>query len=384
MESSSRSKNTRDDESTARATAGKSVKTFDDKLRARRVARNPTPDAQMDFKSILKTELPVQLLETAKELERAAENFLQKMAEKPRENCYEHIEEFSYRVDYGRWRIGYPAITDRYFQADLERCGRSNEAMLQRTIMIHIINRHWLDKIFDWNTEGQWVQTEDTRLPSREEDEISMPKPDLAISFTLKSFTGDDDSEPMPQELKSCIRPDGGDRCFPFLFMEVKKAATDLQAALLANLHYASQALYNIYQWMAYAEQQDTFFSTVRVFSVAFNAKDLIVRVHRAVQLANGNLSFHFDEPFSLAGYNRNQACQLIKTILDDYAAKTLHPALKNAFRCVVQQEDERLSSKRKARGRSNSAKRVRRSANNIQGTGQSFAMGNLSTQDPM
>jgi hypothetical protein len=53
--------------------------------------------------------------------------------------------------------------------------------------MIHIINQYWLDPIFDWNTEGQWSQPKETRLPSREDDDISLPKPDLAISFTQDS-----------------------------------------------------------------------------------------------------------------------------------------------------------------------------------------------------
>lgn len=69
--------------------------------------------------------------------------------------------------------------------------------------MIHIINQYWLGESFDWNTEGQWSQPKDTRLPSREDDDISLPKPDLSICFTLRSFTGgEDDSDPIPADLE--------------------------------------------------------------------------------------------------------------------------------------------------------------------------------------
>ena len=250
--------------------------------------------------------------------------------------------------------------------------------------MIHIINQYWLDKIFDWNTEGQWSQPKDTRLPSREDDDISLPKPDLAISFTLRSFTiSEDESDPIPPDLAKCISPDGGNRCFPFLFFEVKKAGADLQDAYTANLHSASQALYNIYNWMIHARQKDLFLEQVQVFLMIFNAQDLGVQVHYAVKLSMRDeaLCFQFDEFEPLGRYTKDQACLLIQTILTDYAAKELHPILKSTFVEIVNQEDERIASKRKAAStRNSSSKRTRRHQNDIQHTGQSFGMGNLST----
>ncbi|MCJ1258043.1 hypothetical protein MMC24_005872 [Lignoscripta atroalba] len=312
----------------------------------------------------------------------AARDFLQQTLDHPNDSCYPYIDDFSFNFDEGESKISYPVLNRKYFKADLKRCLARNEAVLQRTIMINIINQYWLGNIFDWNSEGQWSQPKDTRLPSREDDEISLPKPDLAISFTLESFTGEeDDSDPIPLELEKSISPDGGDRCFPFLFMEVKKAASDLQEAYMANLHNASQALYNMYTWMVRAGQQQTFFKHVRVFSLVFNAQDLSVRVHRAFQLPDGNLSFRFDEFWPLARYTKDQACLLIRTILTDYAAQELHRDLKTTFIEIVNQEDQRVASKRKANvARNASSKRPRRNQDTTQQTGQSFAMSNMNT----
>jgi hypothetical protein len=385
MDSSSTSRDTGDGGSTVRVQGSKSVKLSEAKLRLRRVRREPTADSRLQhFRSILKTKLPERPLKDIEELRSVTENFLKQIVDYPNESCYSYIDEFSFNFDEGKSNISYPVVNRRYFEADLKRCLARNEAVLQRTIMIHIINQYWLGEIFDWNSEGQWIQPRDTRLPSREDDDISLPKPDLAISFTLKSFTGEeDDSDPIPPELEKCISPDGGDRCFPFLFFEVKKAGSDLQEAYTANLHSSSQALYNMYNWMIRAGQEDVFFETVRVFSVVFNAQDLSVRIHRAVKLPTVGeaLSFQFDEFSPLGRYTKDQACLLIHTILNDYAAEELHPLLKTAFDEVVSQEDERVACKRKIdTARNNSSKRAKKNKNNVQHTGQSFAMSNLST----
>ena len=150
----------------------------------------------------------------------------------------------------------------------------------------------------------------------------------------------------------------------------------------MANLHNASQALYNMYQWMARAGEEEKFFKAVRVFSFVFNAQDLSLRVHRASQLADGNIAFRFDEFSPLERYTKDRACLLIKSILNDYAAQELHPMLRAAFTEIIKQEDERVVSKRKNNPpRDNgSSKRPRKGQNFTQHTGQSFAIGNLST----
>ncbi|KAL8822088.1 MAG: hypothetical protein Q9191_007171 [Dirinaria sp. TL-2023a] len=234
--------------------------------------------------------------------------------------------------------------------------------------MIHIIDQYWLGENFDWNCEGQWSLPKDSRLPSTNEDLISLPKPDMALSFTRESLTQEDaDSEPIPEHLEKTMSPDGGPRCFPFLFMEVKKAGADLQEAYLANLHNASQALYNMYTWVVSTEKtMKDFFQVARVFSLVLNAQDLSVRIHRPFRLENGDLSFRFDEFWPLARYSRDKACQLIKTILNDYADKELHQLLKSAFTEVTKQRFEIVRSKRKADvARKGSSKRARKSQDN-------------------
>jgi hypothetical protein len=160
--------------------------------------------------------------------------------------------------------------------------------------------------------------------------------------------------------------------------MEARKAGANLQKAYMANLHCACQALYNMYNWMVRAERQETFFRTVRVFSFVFDADAVCIWIHRAQQLpiAGEPLKFCFDEFAPPFRFTKDRACLLVKTILADYAASELHPALKNAFVEIVNQEEERIASKRKTSAAlSESMKRVHRE----QSTEQPFNMANLS-----
>ena len=237
--------------------------------------------------------------------------------------------------------------TEDYFEAELKRCCR-NEAVLQRTIMIHFINQYELDKKFDWNTEGQWSQTDATCLKSRDNDKISLPKPDLAISFKLRSLSiSGDKSDPVPRELQSSLSPDSGFRCFPFLFFEAQRTE-DLQDAFVANLHSASQALYNMHTWIERANLEEKYSENVRVFSVVFNAQVLGVRVHRIVKHSDGLLYFKFDELRPLNRYTKDQARVLIQSILVDYAAKELYLILKTVFREVIGQRLEEITGSTK------------------------------------
>ena len=375
----------RDDESaTTKARASGRKKLSIQKLAVRRIEDEPLEDPKMpDLRSILSLKLPERQLKDIGDLKLVTKSFLQQIEEHPNESCYNAIDDFSYRFDEGKTSIRYPTINRHYFAADLKRCLSQNEAVLQRTIMIHIINQYWLDEKFDWNTEGQWSQTDGTCLKSRDDDKISLPKPDLAISFKLRSLsTSGDKSDPVPQELQSSLSPDNGFRCFPFLFFEVKKAGADLQDAFMANLHSASQALYNMHTWIERAHLEEECSEDVRVFSVVFNAQDLGVRVHRIVKRSDGTLSFQFDELRPLNRYTKDQACVLIQSILVDYAAKELHSTLKKAFREVISQRLEEISSKRSAPpARNSSSKRTRRGdIDNTLHTGASFGLSQLET----
>lgn len=383
MDSSSASREGKDNESTIKIPLVKTSKLTDTKLKYRRVQRVKAEDERLPYlRSFLRTSFPERSMRDIPDLGAIAQEFIGNIEARESESCYTFVDEFSLKFDEGKARMNYPIINSAYFDDQLKKCLSKNEAVLQRTVMMSVFHHYWLRSVFDWNAEGQWALPKDVRLPSREDDDITLPKPDLEISFTLRSFTGEeDDSDPIPPDLEKCISPDGGDRCFPFLFMEVKKAAADLQEAQLANLHTASQALYNIYLWMARTGKERSFFDHVRVFSFVFNAQDLSVRIHRASRLSDGNLSFRFDDFLAVSRYTRDTVCLLVDTILNDYAAGELHGILQEAFREVVVQEVERVLSKRKASAaRSTSSKRMRRSDGASEHTGQSFGMSQLQT----
>ena len=163
--------------------------------------------------------------------------------------------------------------------------------------------------------------------------------------------------------------------------MEVKKAASDLQEAYLSNLNNASQALYNMYQWMARVDEIKGFEDKVRVFSLVFNAEDMLVRVHRCKQDDDGNLWFYFEEPRNLVRYSRDEAWVLVNSILEDYAAKELHPTLKAAYKAVVKQMDETIQAKRKAEvAQKQSVKRARGSGSTGLDYTNSFGISALDT----
>ena len=381
MDSSSASREGKENESTVKTILVKTSKLTETKLRYRRVQRSKSEDERLPYlRSILKTAFPARSMGDIRDLGAVAQEFVERIRDRASESCYTFIDEFSLKFDEGKARMNYPIVNPAYFDDQVKKCLSKNEAVLQRTVMMSVFHHYWLGDIFDWNAEGQWSLPKDIRLPSRQDDDVTSPKPDLAISFTLQSFTGEeDDSDPIPQDLEKCISPDGGDRCFPFLFMEVKKAAASLQDAHQANLHTASQALYSMYLWMTRVGKEKAFFDHVRVFSFVFNAQDLGIRVHRATRLPDGSLSFRFDDFLRPSRYTRDMVCMHVDTILNDYAASELHSTLAEAYSEVIHQESERVLSKRKASAaRSTSTKRIRRSEDASQHTGQSFGMAQL------
>ena len=338
------------------------------------------------LREILKMDLPQRLLSDIPNLKQAAETFLEQIENNPGLSCYPAIDKLTYQIDEGKVNIDYPIIHPEYFKSFVQKCLSQNEAILQRTIMVSVFHPYWLDSMFDYNTEGQWNQPKDVRIPSTKDDEVTQPKPDLMITFKRKSLT-ENISAPIPTELESCISPDDNDlkRCFPFVFMEVKKAGSDLKEAYLANLHSAAQALYNIYLWMVRASDPNTeaFFQKVRVFSLVFNAQDLSVRVHRVSRKADGGLSFEFDEFYPLQRYTKNGTCRLMISILHDYAQAELHPLLKSIFQAVTDQEALQVNSKRKAgAARDANGKKQRRSRGQTEHTGQTPFISQMSTFD--
>ena len=120
--------------------------------------------------------------------------------------------------------------------------------------------------MIDWNSQGPWYLSKEIRLPSISDVGISQPTPDFAMFFTLDSFTEDDIDDLTSSELHQCMFPD-----MTFLFMETDHKDTVPQKAVYANLLSASQALFNMYQWVKRTEQEKDFFEDVRVFSIILN-----------------------------------------------------------------------------------------------------------------
>ena len=157
------------------------------------------------------------------------------------------------------------------------------------------------------------------------------------------------------RDLKIAMSPDDNRQLvFPFLFVEVKKGGNGLEEAKLKNLRNAARALYNIHRWVEQAkhyknENQDEVtaldksFHETRIFTFAFNATELVVRVHRAEILtpgkegASGILAYHFGEFFTnRRGYTRDEICSLFNNILNDYADAELLPWLKTVYGAVL------------------------------------------------
>ena len=340
-----------------RVKAATARKVSSSKLRIRKIEEKRKPDPRMEHsRSLLKIELPEPSEKVITEGVALTRNFLEEISRCRYRRYYALLDDFSYSIDAHKADVGLSTVNTRYFDADLARCQTKIEAVLQRTIMMNVFDRHRLGDHFDWNTEGQWRQPKETLIrPTKEGDEMTLPKPDLMISFTLESFSsGRDQSHPIPDDLEPCIFPDRDERCFPFLFFEVKKAAADLVAAHRANLNNVSQALYKFWQWMKRADQLSEFYEKVRVFIFVFNAQELSIRVHRAEIDKDDDgqdaLFFVFDivEEVEKHSYTRDRVCLLVSSIMKNYADAELLPILQATFTKVMRQEKAKNSSKRK------------------------------------
>lgn len=313
-----------------------------EEIRLRRIQIKRTKDEWLDyFKSALLGKPCRIYFKDIAELLSIQEKFRQRCENaRPNDSIYTEIEGLSNQISLWRSKVNLVSIPEREFDIDLNYCKKSNEAVLQRTVMMSIIDTPQLPELFVYNCGSQWDLPKRFQLPSRaSNDEVPLPKPDLAVFFTLEALTGKDTSSPFPQEIASCMRPDGGvDRCFPFIFMAAKgEGAHDLESASIANLHSASQALFNIHIWMLRAGHEKIFFNRVRVFSIILTAQEISMRVHRAMPVPESKaISYHFDEVVSITRYSRDQACLLFKNVLIQYGENELHGILKSTFEEVL------------------------------------------------
>lgn len=341
------SRNSLDEDTTVKA-VGRPKKLDWDKLRARQVDEDASEDPRVPhLESLLQWKLPRLSSKQVKEVQAIFQQFAQLAV---KEVDYPQVELVSNAFDRWKSKVSLAKITEDHFSEDVARCTFSNEAVLQRTVMMDIIDRHQLHQLLTFNSEGQWKQNGSDCLISTDSDVVTLPKPDLNVSFRLESFSK---SAPIPGNLKKAFRPDSAGqrygRCFPFLFFEVKRATDNLEVALMANLHSASQALLNIYAWMLRAQCAEIFFEKVRVFTFVFNAQDLSVRMHRATRHDITLLQYHFVELVQFRSYTKDQVCLLVRKILEQYAVDELHPILKSAFDTVTQEHGRSIQEKRSA-----------------------------------
>ncbi|KIW99656.1 uncharacterized protein Z518_11069 [Rhinocladiella mackenziei CBS 650.93] len=238
---------------------------------------------------------------------------------------------------------GMSPISNGEFNATRASCRPGIKVEIRRLIIPSIINICHIPKIFTFGLEKEWKIDKNYRLPSTgREDVIAPPKPDIAISFPFDAFDAPSNRgwpSPYPTDLDYCLSPNeenGG--CFPFFFCEAGDGTPNEEAACHANLYSASQALYNIFQWMDRAGQRDVFLQRVRVFSMVIARSTIDVRVHRA-DVQHGQLCFSFDEVFSCNNYTKDDAYQVYRNILEIYGKGVLLKILQAAFQKVSAKE---------------------------------------------
>jgi hypothetical protein len=313
-----------------------------DFLRLRRVSKIPTEDKMSKLIQPKLVGEPFQLqFKDIGGLQSILQNFLGKCEmSKLTDDSYTDIEDLLNGINEWKFESHLTSITDRDFEKDIAQSKSSNEAVTKQTLMISMLDRWQLPELFVYNCECQWIVDPRHLLPvTGRMQEVALPKPDLAIFFKLGSLLGSNVWAPYPGEISCCLRPDGGDeRCFPFFFMEVKGADGNIESAFRANLLNASQALYNIFVWMSRAGQEKIFFDNVRIFTMDLSAREIHLRMHRAIRDEENYLTYHFTDIISLIDYNRGQACHPVRNVIY-YAEKELHGILKRTFQDVSQQE---------------------------------------------
>lgn len=260
------------------------------------------------------------------------------------QNCYGAIEDVQNK--FNEWKPAHKlfTLTNHDFDFDRNHSLDHSEHVLQRTVLTSVLDRWRLNDMFTFDCEGQWKSAKENPLPvpsGQDKNFGSGLKADLVLYYRFEVFAGRsyDSSTAVPARLQKYAFPDGDTtRCFPLVYIEAKKGMHDLTYALYCNMHNASQALWNIYNWMREGQETRTFFDHVRVFSISLNAEKLIARVHRARPLSDQEnmLEFLWDELYVLPDYSRDQACLLIRNILLNYGVARLRGYLIKAYNTII------------------------------------------------
>lgn len=245
---------------------------------------------------------------------------------------------------------------EEYWQADMSKCARSNEAMFQRTIMMTILNRHELNDKLDYICEALWNSE---RFPCKvckeKECKISRPQPDLAVAFKSTSFIPDDAFTPDLTRLRSLTghmfsegdNVSKSERAFHFFALEVKgkQGKIDDSVAEFQNLNTASQALYNMYRCLKEVNDLDTFFKEVRFFSAVATTEGFSLRLHRPIRLRSIQcnkpeypIGFKFAQVIKIRGdYSKSKVTGIVYNILFKYGVERLYPILKKTVQTLLE-----------------------------------------------
>jgi hypothetical protein len=94
------------------------------------------------------------------------------------------------------------------------------------------------------------------------------------------------------------------------------------------------------------------------------------------IKLPSSNLPSLFVELVDLNKYSKDQACLLVRNILDKYAIDELHPILKSAFDIVTEEKSRAIEERRAAFVRTTTANRARSRATSNLPIEQSTSIG--------
>ena len=334
----------------------KTSKTFANRLLNRGIKLEATNDTRLGFlQNTIKAEIKPQPVEKIDQIFESLKSSLIQTFDHSDKQSFLFLDSLVMHIDKNKNEIRYPFAHSVYFGTQLQRCGTDTEHILQRTIMMNIFHPYWLPEMFDWNAEGQWLDDPNNAISSSldKDEKLTRPRPDLSFAFARTAFDHNSKNTiagEEPEDLRIAISPDGRNRAFPFFFVEAKQGSVGLKQAGYKNLNNAARALYNIYRWFEKAKtinptpenitELNKSFHKIRVFTFAFNASYLVVRVHRALVMKSGKIKFDFALFFETRAYTRDQVCGLFNNIIHDYAAKELFAALLGVYEAVTAQEE--------------------------------------------
>ena len=253
----------------------------------------------------------------------------------------------------------------RLWALDRANCvNGSSEALFQRTIMMGLIARHCLiyrqgatkPSCLDFSVEEPWTCPPMPTAGYSVFKGLTQPKPPLAVCFKRNKVIPESLWIRMPYATQrlACYEKPGISKAFHFFTLEAKRSQTIITnlTTLYQNLNNASQALHNMFEFCQDAgpRYRERFFSQVRFFSAVSSTEGLIVRIHRAVQVAeNGSeedihipdypLRFEFREfvKVSRENFDRETVLKILGKIFFSYAAGELLGLLQDAAKALAE-----------------------------------------------